>query len=91
LKLANQGDGAVDKVAKKIFQSTLGGLFILSNVIMMTGGLIPVGLQPAEASDSRLIGEIPGSGIFFKDILNVESFDDPKVKASMLDDKFSVV
>jgi catabolite regulation protein CreA len=34
--------------------------------------------QPAMA-ESRLIGEIAGSGLVFKDTLQVESFDDPKV------------
>jgi len=79
--MLSKGSGnTVDKAAKKMFNSMLSGLFIMSNVVMMTGGMAPLGLQPAEASESRLIGEIPGSGIFFKDILNVESFDDPKVK-----------
>jgi len=37
-------------------------------------------ILPANAGDSsRLVGEIAGSGIVFKDTLNVESFDDPKV------------
>jgi hypothetical protein len=68
----------MDKVTKKITQSLMTSLFIMSNVLVMTSGIILP--QPAEANESRLIGEIPGSGIFFKDVLNVESFDDPKVK-----------
>ena len=34
---------------------------------------------PCAAAESRLIGQIAGSGLVFKDTLNVESFDDPKV------------
>jgi hypothetical protein len=34
----------------------------------------------AVASDSRIIGQIAGSGLVFKDTLVVESFDDPKVR-----------
>lgn len=36
-------------------------------------------LPPAAMAESRLIGEIAGSGLVFKDTLQVESFDDPKV------------
>lgn len=40
------------------------------------GAVLPA--QPAMA-ESRVIGEIAGSGLIFKDTLTVESFDDPKV------------
>mmetsp|Transcript_62549 Transcript_62549/g.161089 ORF Transcript_62549/g.161089 Transcript_62549/m.161089 type:complete len:237 (+) Transcript_62549:76-786(+) len=33
---------------------------------------------PANA-DKRLVGEIPASGLIFKDTINIEEFDDPKV------------
>lgn len=78
LKVSKDSENVVDRLTKKTVQSFLSSLFILSTVAV--SGMTPPGLQSAEASDSRLIGEIPGSGIFFKDILNVESFDDPKVK-----------
>ena len=80
LNLSKENENVVGKFTKKFAQSLLSSLFIMSNVAAMTSGLTPLGPQPAEANDSRLIGEIPGSGIVFKDILNVESFDDPKVK-----------
>eukprot|EP00590_Aulacoseira_subarctica_P004563 CAMPEP_0172415892 /NCGR_PEP_ID=MMETSP1064-20121228/2312_1 /TAXON_ID=202472 /ORGANISM="Aulacoseira subarctica , Strain CCAP 1002/5" /LENGTH=191 /DNA_ID=CAMNT_0013153163 /DNA_START=148 /DNA_END=723 /DNA_ORIENTATION=+ len=35
---------------------------------------------PAVAESSRVVGEISGSGLVFKDTLRIESFDDPKVK-----------
>jgi catabolite regulation protein CreA len=54
------------------------------STILLTNTLVP-NLPGGEAiAESRLIGEIAGSGIFFKDTLNVESFDDPKVKGVTL-------
>ena len=38
---------------------------------------------PCLAAESRLIGQIAGSGLLFKDTLNVESFDDPKVRCDL--------
>jgi len=38
----------------------------------------------ANAIESRIIGEISGSGLVFKDTLTVESFDDPKVRGVTL-------
>jgi hypothetical protein len=34
---------------------------------------------PAAAASSRVIGNIAGSGIVFKDSLTVEAFEDPKI------------
>jgi len=39
---------------------------------------------PAQADTSRVVGQIAGSGIVFKDTLQVESFDDPKIKGVTL-------
>lgn len=39
---------------------------------------------PAAASDKRMVGEIPASGLIFKDTINVEEFDDPKVSGVSL-------
>jgi catabolite regulation protein CreA len=42
-------------------------------------------LPSASAADgSRVVGEIKGSGLVFKDTLKIESFDDPKVKGVTL-------
>ena len=39
---------------------------------------------PAHAESARLIGQIKGSGLVFKDTLQVEAFQDPKVKGVYL-------
>lgn len=39
---------------------------------------------PAHAAESKLIGQIAGSGLFFKDTLQIERFDDPKVQGVTL-------
>lgn len=41
-------------------------------------------LPAIAAEGSRVVGEISGSGLVFKDTLRVESFDDPKVKGVTL-------
>lgn len=65
----------VSNVAKATVLSSL----LLANTMspMLPGG-------EANAMESRLVGEIAGSGIVFKDTLNIESFDDPKVKGVTL-------
>mmetsp|Transcript_13814 Transcript_13814/g.16779 ORF Transcript_13814/g.16779 Transcript_13814/m.16779 type:complete len:207 (+) Transcript_13814:50-670(+) len=56
----------------------------LGSFLLFTSNLSPI-LPGGEAiAESRLVGEIAGSGIVFKDTLNVESFDDPKVKGVSL-------
>lgn len=42
-----------------------------------------VGVEPAMAAESRIVGQLQGSGLVFKDTLQIESFEDPKVKASL--------
>lgn len=54
---------AASFAALSVLFATLGGAFA----------------GPAIASDKRLVGEIPASGLIFKDTINVEEFDDPKV------------
>jgi CreA protein len=39
---------------------------------------------PATAIESKIIGQLQGSGLVFKDTLQIESFDDPKVKGVTL-------
>jgi CreA protein len=39
---------------------------------------------PALAVESKIIGQLQGSGLVFKDTLQIESFDDPKVKGVTL-------
>ena len=58
----------------------------MGTFVLLSSNLSP--LLPggdAEAGNAgRVIGEIQASGIFFKDTLTVESFDDPKVKGVTL-------
>ena len=63
--------------SKKAAATALSGL-ILSNTAVP---ILPGGEAHAEA---RLVGEIKTSGIVFKDTLNIEQFDDPKVKGVTL-------
>ena len=39
---------------------------------------------PALAADSKVVGELKGSGLVFKDTLTIERFEDPKVKGVSL-------
>ncbi|KAL1527905.1 hypothetical protein AB1Y20_009280 [Prymnesium parvum] len=43
-----------------------------------------VGFPDAALADKRVIGEIAGSGLLFKDTLKIEAFDDPKVSGVQL-------
>mmetsp|Transcript_9925 Transcript_9925/g.14045 ORF Transcript_9925/g.14045 Transcript_9925/m.14045 type:complete len:224 (-) Transcript_9925:138-809(-) len=63
---------------KKAFVPIVSSILIFSN---MLPGILPGGDAFAE---SRVVGEIAGSGIVFKDTLKIESFDDPKVKGVTL-------
>ena len=64
-------------MAKKAAATLLSGLMLVNTA----SPILPGGEAHAE---SRLVGEIAGSGIVFKDTLNVESFNDPKVKGVTL-------
>ncbi|KAI2489393.1 CreA protein [Fragilaria crotonensis] len=56
----------------------------MATLTALTIGTLVLAPPPATASESRLIGQIAGSGLVFKDTLNVESFDDPKVRGVTL-------
>uniref|UniRef100_A0A7S2UP84 Uncharacterized protein n=1 Tax=Attheya septentrionalis TaxID=420275 RepID=A0A7S2UP84_9STRA len=71
------GDGL-----KKAAVGLATSLMIASNLAVP---LLPVGdYSIANAAESRLVGEIKGSGLVFKDTLNIERFDDPKVQGVTL-------
>ena len=71
----------VQQITKDL--SKMGTAAVLSS-FLLTNTMSPM-LPGGEANaESRLIGEIAGSGIVFKDTLNIESFDDPKVKGVTL-------
>ena len=46
--------------------------------------LNPLWMESAHAFDSRVVGQIAGSGLIMKDTLEVESFPDPKVRGVTL-------
>lgn len=47
---------------------------------LLAGSLFFSAVQPAMAESSKVIGELKGSGLVFKDTLEIERFEDPKVK-----------
>uniref|UniRef100_A0A7S1YEI7 PsbP C-terminal domain-containing protein n=1 Tax=Grammatophora oceanica TaxID=210454 RepID=A0A7S1YEI7_9STRA len=68
----------------KIGTAVVGAMLFFST---LAGGpaLPPSTLPPpAFADSSRVVGELQGSGLIFKDTLEIESFDDPKVKGVTL-------
>jgi len=69
----NDDSNLAVNIGKKILATMLGSFVFFSAF----GG-------DALAFESRIIGEISGSGIVFKDTLVVESFDDPKVQGVTL-------
>ena len=62
----------------------LGSLVLSSAIILNTAGVMSVAPSPAMAADSTVVGSLKGSGLVFKDTLNVERFEDPKVKGVVL-------
>eukprot|EP00611_Tribonema_gayanum_P002495 TRINITY_DN11862_c0_g1_i1.p1 TRINITY_DN11862_c0_g1~~TRINITY_DN11862_c0_g1_i1.p1 ORF type:complete len:228 (+),score=59.41 TRINITY_DN11862_c0_g1_i1:98-781(+) len=67
-------------IARHISKHARTGLACLSAAALIAGGTP----DAAIAADKRLVGEIPASGFFFKDTLNVEAFADPKVQGVTL-------
>ena len=56
---------------------------------LAAGGLLAASLLvsnplPAAADGPRIVGELKGSGLVFKDTLQIESFEDPKIKGVTL-------
>ena len=56
---------------------------------LAAGGLLAASLLvsnplPVAAESSRVVGQLQGSGLLFKDTLQIESFEDPKVKGVTL-------
>lgn len=66
--------------------------FVAAGMIAASALLGPINLSDnhhpivpvASAAESRIIGELKGSGLVFKDTLEIESFSDPKVKGVTL-------
>lgn len=62
--------------------STDGTSVTRADALRMAFASLAIGALPASADDTpaTVIGQIPASGIIFKDIVKVERFDDPKVQ-----------
>ena len=56
----------------------------LAGATAVTFGMAAPASEARAAEGSRIIGQISGSGLVFKDTLVVESFDDPKVRGVTL-------
>lgn len=71
------------KTTAGIATATLSLLLLL---LLLPGVSIPAAAAepPATSSSSRVVGSISGSGLFFKDTLEIEAFDDPKVQGVKL-------
>mmetsp|Transcript_30702 Transcript_30702/g.45443 ORF Transcript_30702/g.45443 Transcript_30702/m.45443 type:complete len:261 (-) Transcript_30702:188-970(-) len=83
---ASSSSAFFSKIGKTFTTFTLAAFLVMSNIPFLPSEVVQVlpGGGAAEASDSRIVGEIKGSGLVFKDTLVVESFDDPKVKGVTL-------
>lgn len=51
---------------------------------VLAGSILLSHPLPAVAQGSRMVGQLKGSGLVFKDTLEVEAFDDPKIKGITL-------
>merc|ERR1711957_775472 len=74
-------ENLTEKIGRKVLASILGS-FLLLSAHTPVPMLLPGG--EAEANNSRVIGEISGSGLVFKDTLTIESLEDPKIKGVTL-------
>ncbi len=81
LKTLLKAQDVTKDLSKKSFATILGSFLLLSSNL---SPILPGGDAIALSGGSRVVGEIAGSGIVFKDTLTVESFDDPKVQGVTL-------
>lgn len=71
----------------KIMKTKLFGTALLSASLIFFSGMVALTAspQPSFANDgSKTVGTLKGSGLVFKDTLNIERFEDPKVKGVVL-------
>ena len=68
----------------QVFPSCIGVLFGLITLIAPLNLPFSPSTFIANAADSKVVGSFSGSGLFFKDTLQVEAFDDPKVQGVKL-------
>lgn len=67
---------------KFIGSALLSASLLLGSAFGMAA--LTVSPEPAFASDSKVVGQLKGSGLVFKDTLSIERFEDPKVKGVVL-------
>ncbi len=73
------------KKSNQIFTSCFGVLCgLITSMAPLNFPLMSEISTVANAADSKVVGSFSGSGLFFKDTLQVESFDDPKVQGVKL-------
>ena len=72
------------KESNKSLATMLGSMFLTASVVMGTTFSSPLFIPPAHAETSKIVGELKGSGLVFKDTLQIERFEDPKVKGVTL-------
>lgn len=73
----NQQQNMMSKVVNTAF---LSASLLFGSTFMTPQSYIPT----ANAIDSKVIGALKGSGLVFKDTLQIERFEDPKVKGVVL-------
>jgi CreA protein len=64
--------------------SLVGQIFAVLTVVASLHLPLVSATSVANAADSKVVGSFSGSGLFFKDTLQVEAFDDPKVQGVKL-------
>ena len=72
---------------ENIMKTKLFGTAILSASLLFFSGIMVASPQPVHANNdggSKVVGTLKGSGLVFKDTLNIERFEDPKVKGVVL-------
>lgn len=78
---------------KKSLQSRIGST-VVATALMLGSAFTPnnnilpasfhLGVPPAHAEGSKVVGALKGSGLVFKDTLQIERFEDPKIKGVVL-------
>lgn len=74
---------------EQIMKTKLFGSVLLSATLLLGSAFsgvvaLTASPEPAFANDSKIVGQLKGSGLVFKDTLSIERFDDPKVKGVVL-------
>jgi len=89
-KSSQQKKKTMTKARKEqIMKTKLFGSALLSATLLLGSAFsgmvaLTASPQPAFANESKVVGQLKGSGMVFKDTLTIERFDDPKVKGVVL-------